>query len=296
MDYLKPLIKNTYYRFLREHPFFYIGKFILLFKNKNYLLNEYGPKKLKSNDKSFLGECIRRVFNFYYYNKMNDEERNEYNLKHIWGSENGDQWHKMSFERSKNSGFKDIEDRKSLIDCLNSIVDEQNKFDCIEIGVGNGLFLEYLSKNTNFISYTGLDISSSIIDFSKKRYKENKKLNFFNKDPYTYIENLNVTQNIVIISCATLQCFMENDLVRLFKVCKKFNKIYFAIFEPINIDLSKVFKSEPRKNVAFSHNYPYLFKNNGYEEEYFKLNSINPNIPNYKMITLITHMKAKHLH
>ena len=57
-----------------------------------------------------------------------------------------------------------------------------------------------------------------------------------------------------------------------------------------------MFKSEPRKNVAFSHNYPYLFKNNGYEEEYFKLNLINPNIPNYKMITLITHMEAKHLH
>ena len=121
---MKTLIRNTYYRFLKEHPFFYIGKFILLFKNKNYLLNEYGPKKLKKN-KSFLDECIRRVFNSYYYNNMNDEERNEYNLKHIWGSEKGDQWHKLSFERSKNGGFKNLEDRKSLIDGLDAIVFEQ---------------------------------------------------------------------------------------------------------------------------------------------------------------------------
>ena len=97
---MKTLLKNTYYKFLKQHPFFYIGKFLLLFKNKNYLLNEYGPKKLKSNNKSFLEECIRRVFNSYYYNNMNDEERNEYNLKHIWGSEKGDHWHKLSFEKS----------------------------------------------------------------------------------------------------------------------------------------------------------------------------------------------------
>ena len=116
-------------------------------------------------------------------------------------------------------------------------------------------------------------------------------MKFFDQDPYTYIENLNATQNIVIVACSTLQCFMASDLVKLFNVCKKFNKIYFAIFEPINIDLSKVFKSEPRKNVAYSHNYPYLFKSNGYKEEYIKLKAINKNSPDYNIITLITSMK-----
>ena len=82
--------------------------------------------------------------------------------------------------------------------------------------------------------------------------------------------------------------FTEKELREFLLKCnKQFKKTYFAIIEPINIDISIVKNSEPRGNIAYSHNYPLLFKECKYINKFLKLIPIDKNSQFYDNIFLI---------
>lgn len=61
-----------------------------------------------------------------------------------------------------------------------------------------------------------------------------------------------------------------------------------AIGEPINLDLTNEVMSKPRGNIAYSHNYPYIFKQCNYHVFLEQVEHIDPNIAFYDTVIMLT--------
>lgn len=158
----------------------------------------------------------------------------------------------------------------------------------IEVGTGNGLGLKYLKDClSDEKNYFGIDISEETIKETKERFKDDNKLNFECRDVFEVLNTINVDDTIFIFF-GTLEYFTENDILKLFNEIKnKSSRFMIALHEPCNIDLKNIKYSQPRGNIAYSHNYPYLLERAGINIDYLDIRSIDNRTTNYNNIQLI---------
>ncbi len=92
----------------------------------------------------------------------------------------------------------------------------KQRVSALDLGCGTGRTVIELSKH--FDNVTGIDISSSMIEFAKQKCKENKNTNFYNGD----IRNLNLISNSFdyIVSHTTFH-HLDKDLIPTLKVIKE---------------------------------------------------------------------------
>lgn len=158
----------------------------------------------------------------------------------------------------------------------------------IEVGTGHGLGLKYLKDNLSYEkTYLGIDISEDTITETKERFKEDTKLVFEYKDIYELLNSTDINDTIFVFF-GTLEYFTENDILKLFNEIKnKSSNFMIALHEPCNIDLKNIKHSQPRGNIAYSHNYPYLFEKVKIKIDYLDIRSIDNKTPHYNNIQLI---------
>ncbi|MGJ8593054.1 MAG: class I SAM-dependent methyltransferase [Aquaticitalea sp.] len=151
----------------------------------------------------------------------------------------------------------------------NEILSGPAHFDTlVEIGVGNGRVLDYLSSKFSTIDrFIGLDLSPAQIEINKQTYRSHKKLEFVTADALEWIKKNGNKQTIYVTSGGVLEYFTEAQLKELLNFLNSLGKIIFIAIEPN--DVKHDFKSGLNSQLygherSFSHNYPKLFKDAGF--------------------------------
>ena len=124
----------------------------------------------------------------------------------------------------------------------------------------------YLSKKFPDVkNFIGIDFNEGQILENKATYKDSN-INFVRSEVTDWVRK-NDTRNSIFVSCGTLAYCTQNELQELLEFIQKGSRpSAFAVCEPVNIDLNRELVSKPRGNIAFSHNYLYLFKCHHYRE------------------------------
>lgn len=149
------------------------------------------------------------------------------------------------------------------------------------------MFLEYLSRQfTGIRKFVGLDINKEQILENKQTYK-NTTLEFVQAEITDWIK-ANGARGTIFVTSGTLQYFTRMELYELFQLVReRGGPAAIAISEAINMDLNNELMSKPRRNTAFSHNYPYLFKQCNYHVFRQQVDHIDPAVAFYDTIDMI---------
>lgn len=143
----------------------------------------------------------------------------------------------------------------------------------VEIGTGNGDVLNWLSSEfPNVQKLIGLDLSEHQIQMNREKFNTNKKLEFIAADAYDWIPDHCTSNTLFVSSRGVLEYFLEPRLQQLLKNISQLGAIYFVAIEPNGGDHD--FEKKPNSQLygnepSFSHNYPLLFKNAGFEVWHF---------------------------
>ncbi|WP_396633435.1 class I SAM-dependent methyltransferase [Maribacter sp. R86514] len=144
----------------------------------------------------------------------------------------------------------------------------QNFHTMVEIGTGTGDVLNYLTTEFPGIDrFVGIDLSVEQIDFNKKKYEQNIKIEFVATDGFDWIKENGTKNMIIFTSGGVLEYFSEQKLQKFFSYLNKLGTSIFIAIEPIgaNIDFTKNPTSQPYGvERSFSHDYVRLFKNAGF--------------------------------
>ena len=138
----------------------------------------------------------------------------------------------------------------------------------VEIGIGNGDVLNYLSSEFPKINrFIGIDLSLDQIEINKKKFNNNKRLDFVSSDAFDWVKEYGQSNTIFVTSRGVLEYFLETRLQAFLNEINRLGKIFFIAIEPNggghNFETnpnSELYGNEP----SFSHNYPKLFKNAGF--------------------------------
>lgn len=143
----------------------------------------------------------------------------------------------------------------------------------VEIGTGNGDVLNWLSAEFPKVKrFIGIDLSEQQIQMNKEKFGNNEKLEFIAADAYEWVKKEGKSNTIFVSSRGVLEYFIESQLQELLNNISKIGHTFFVAIEPNGGDhdfetspTSQLYGNEP----SFSHNYPLLFKNAGFEIWHF---------------------------
>ncbi|SDI53661.1 methyltransferase domain-containing protein [Winogradskyella thalassocola] len=142
----------------------------------------------------------------------------------------------------------------------------------VEIGTGNGYVLNYLSSEFPKINrFVGIDLSEKQVEKNNKKFSSNKKLEFVASDALDWIKR-HGQGNTIFVTRDVLEYFLEPNLQEFFNEINRLNKTIFIAIEPNGSDHN--FETNPNSQLygnepSFSHNYPKLFKNAGFNLWHF---------------------------
>lgn len=138
----------------------------------------------------------------------------------------------------------------------------------IEIGCGEGLVLEKLSKEFPGINqFIGIDINQSQIKASAERFKSNPKLSFVAENAIDYIDTNSVSDCILLTFGGVMEYFTEQELKDFFSKLKLQKNIGIVLYEPLLQDFnpSTETKSKPYgAEMSFCHPYSSYLKEIGF--------------------------------
>lgn len=143
----------------------------------------------------------------------------------------------------------------------------------VEIGTGNGDVLNWLSGEFPKVKkFIGIDLSKNQIQLNKKKFQTNKKLEFIAADVHEWVKEHGTDNTVFVTSRGVLEYFLESKLCELLKNIKQLGGVYFVAIEPNGGDHD--FENSPHSQLygdepSFSHNYPGLFKNAGFNLWHF---------------------------
>lgn len=143
----------------------------------------------------------------------------------------------------------------------------------VEIGTGNGDVLNYLSVEFPQINrFVGIDLSQHQIDINNKRFNKNNKLEFVAADAFDWVKEHGHGHSIFVSSRGVLEYFLETRLQEFLNEINLLGKVMFIAIEPNGADHD--FDTHPNTQLygnepSFSHNYPKLFKNAGFNIWHF---------------------------
>ncbi|MBF8150474.1 class I SAM-dependent methyltransferase [Winogradskyella sp. F6397] len=154
------------------------------------------------------------------------------------------------------------------------LLNESEEFDTlVEIGTGNGEVLNYLSAEFPQINrFVGIDLSSDQIEINKERFSNNKRVEFVTADASDWVNQHGSSNTIFVSSDGVLEYFLEQQLQEFLNQVYRLGKTFFVAIEPNGVDHN--FETNPNsqlygKEPSFSHNYPKLFKNAGFNLWHF---------------------------
>ena len=222
------------------------------------------------------------------YKKINNSKNYEKTFKKI--SIHYDSLIKKHKYNVKGSQQRDNITRNKRLKILLSDTKFNQKSSILDFGCGTGYLLDFLIKKKFRGTYTGIDLSKTAVQFTKKKYKNYKRYKFYNinilkhnlLDKYDYVI-INGTFNN---NTGNNWYWMKEILINLFKHTKiklSFNNLskYVDYYD------KNLFYIEPEKVLSFSKKYLGKFVNLNHSYQ------LKKNVIPYEFTTSIYKRNAK---
>ena len=138
-----------------------------------------------------------------------------------------------------------------------------------EIGCGGGQVLSYLSNRlTRIHNFVGIDIGEEQIEANRKTY-DHPKIAFHAADAVEWVPANAKPGSIILTNGGVFEYFLREELQSLFShIAERLAPVAIAVVETIgtNHDLDAHQESFVYgRELSFSHNYPHLLKEAGFE-------------------------------
>lgn len=144
----------------------------------------------------------------------------------------------------------------------------------IEIGCGDGAVLGHLATNLDTIdSFIGIDINEEIIARNRRACKRCNTF-FMAGDANEQLAINSRPGSILFSYGGVLEYFLNTEVVEMFAMMKSNSPALIVLVEPLydGFDLDTDIRSKAGGfESSFSHNYPFLVENAGFEVVYQKL-------------------------
>ena len=232
---------------------------------------------------------IRAGLNRRFYAQPDAEQR-RLNRERLWGGQAGVEWHEQQrrLHGGGEPGEAFLRYRRPLVEQLQALTAADGRYTTVcEIGTGNGLFLDYLSRQLPSIGrFVGIDINQAQIARNKEVYA-GTRLEFVSEEVDRWLAS-QVTGPTIFVAAGTLECFTQTELVDLFQRVRALAvPCAIGLCEPVNVDLASATLSAPRGNTMYSHNYPRLLSAAGYTVFQQHVEEIDPAQPFYQMVVMV---------
>ncbi len=238
---------------------------VFLFPKKALKLSEKGMTLVMNNNLNFPERLMRHAILKKLENKADVETLAKFHYNY-WTNQGS------AFFSSTNDSFENqfLPNCSFIFDLLKKELSNQAEHytTLVEVGTGNGSVLNYLcSEFPEMDRFIGIDLSPVQIELNKKKFIENKKLEFVASDGFDWIKTHGQSHTIFITSRGVLEYFTEKRLQDFFYEINSLGKTMFVAIEPHGV--THDFTTNPHSEVygherSFSHNYPELFKNAGF--------------------------------
>ncbi|MFT5701026.1 MAG: SAM-dependent methyltransferase [Desulforhopalus sp.] len=258
------------------------GLFIIVLPQKAQAIAQEGFT-LSTHKRSIIDRMI--VFRMV-QDKLTKNDFNALSTYHFnfWSSNNATSFHNNTTDRFKSIFLKHNTD---VIDAMENILRHEKSIDTLcEIGTGSGQVLFYLSNRLPGIKkFIGLDLSKNQINKLNISNTE-PKIDFICENALSWIKNYGSKNTIFLTNMGVFEYFTQNDIeILLEHISTNLAPCIIVIIEPLAPDhdlklqtTSKCFGGE----YSFSHNYPYMFNNAGFNITYLK----EKNIQSHRIIKL----------
>lgn len=288
MRKIKLFLKKIWFSVFKEHPYTRIGAILDKMLPESYKAKYYNDFWYR---KGLLADIMRHQISRQHYLSGDDGLR-KVNREKLWGGDSGKKWHdakkkiwndKDEFEKQYLKLGRPL--TMQLADLLDASPGSYRTV--CDIGTGNGMFLNWLSGQLNGIrKFVGIDLNNEQVTENKETYK-NTGLEFFCSDITDWVKT-RCESGTIFVTCGVFEYFTQQELIALFEsIHSKASPVAIGIIEPINLDLASEFVSKPRGNIAYSHNYPYIFKKCGYNIFRQKVESFDPTVPFYSCVIML---------
>lgn len=285
------VIRSTRFVF-RKPPGIFAGRFLFKLLPASYKSHLY--------DKVYAGGVVGAIFapavDRQYYT-MNEEQRSKFNRENLWGGEVGKKWHERTFQDYKGKFTESdsfLKFRRPLIRQISELLSSNPDYQTIcEIGTGKGTFLKCLSEEFPSITrFVGVDLNQHQVMDNKATYR-NSRLEFVHAEITDWVKT-QCEKGTIFVAVGAFECFSQKELEELLALIHdKISPVAIAISEPINLDLENQLISQPRGGAYYSHNYPYLFKQYGYDMFSQELQPVNPDVPFYNAVIMLAKKEEK---
>jgi SAM-dependent methyltransferase len=252
------------------------------------LAQEFFPEK-----KTTASTVIERLLVYQFRKNYNPANPSPYFRKliknYVWGGETGKQWHLEEAGDDPNlvkyARWRDIQIRH----CQSFLRDFPNIEHIVEIGCGNGKYLQLLKSTLgNQYSYWGLDLSESQILWNQNQYPD---IQFRSGDANT-IDSFLLLENVLYLTFGTLSCFTEselNDWLNSIYHRKGFQAIGIAEWNA-DYDPENEKDSQAMSPTLYNHSYSHKVRNAGFVLHSLEYNDSNDVFPGY-VRTILTGYK-----
>lgn len=245
-----------------------IGQFLLpIFPNRvekiqseQFTLSEFGQGRNKIDHFLRYGLVYRAI------QKGDLDSLAQYH-KNYWKGDAGAQYHEdyaFMFEESFVAHFAYI------VEYINQIAHEADGFNSLfEIGSGSGQLLDYLAAHVNDVEkFVGIDLSPTTVKRCNERYGRSN-VSFVAADGDKWIRENGQPNAVFMSHRGVLEYFPQDRLLSFFRYIREtYAPCLLITIEPVGTghDLENTTNSQPYSNeYSFSHNYPYLIKQAGFD-------------------------------
>jgi tRNA G46 methylase TrmB len=245
-----------------------IGKFLVVFMPKRTA--KLIDKGITINTSTSLKDRLIRHELLKKTKKRNDFETLAESHKNYWIKNGKDYFSNKCFNNNTLENFF-IPNCSFMIDLLEEKLKQNHgKYNTlVEIGTGDGTVLEYLSmKLPQLKRLVGIDLSVEQTRLNKKKFVNNKRLEFVASDGYDWIKDNGNGYIIILTSRGVLEYFTETRLLDFFNYLRSIGNVIFVAIEPTGVDHD--YTKNPNSQIygsenSFSHNYKEMFKKSGFQ-------------------------------
>ena len=144
----------------------------------------------------------------------------------------------------------------------------------IQIGSSSGREIAWLANKYPEIQCVGTDIYQEVIDFASASYASDN-LKFYLASAITINKLIGCTRKgkTLIFSSGSLQYVQPEHMSSVFRGLSTTQEVEVIVFEPIDVDanLDGSYRSVPRANFSYTHNYKRYAEENGFETQNFRI-------------------------
>jgi hypothetical protein len=161
-----------------------------------------------------------------------------------------------------------LREHSSVVEFLKSELTTRRCPALCEIGSGNGLALEYLSRQLPQTDrFVGVDINAEATRDNADRWRHDDRLEFVSADAVTWIDTNAGADWAYFSNAGVLEYFPEEKVTQLYRITAERGG-WWLITEPIyaGYDLATETRSRPNgSEFSFCHNHPHLLREAGWE-------------------------------